>query len=345
MKRTKTYVVENMLLVKFISIFIIVISLCGTLSLANEITTVDADVEEVPLDAQLNYIQKMVFYNDSLYILDSGNHRIVVIKDNKVIRQIGMIGNETGDLYYPSDLDIGNNGYLYVLDRGNKRIQILNPMGKAIGHFPDRPRAFGMAVNSRGDIYLGQPKLKKLVTVYDYQGKRIKRFGELQKPSEVYGLKFKKYDKKYRLPMNRLYLVVGENDDLWIGFYHMPVICKYNRDGYMVNKKIIELPGLEPLKQAVWNPASSRDYITFGLDGLVLTMVINDISYEKSSQRLYVLLGDNRILVIKPDAKKEYVIKPRIIKGAIENIAVNDSGDIFASFFFSNKLYRLALRK
>jgi hypothetical protein len=46
-------------------------------------------------------------------------------------------------------------------------------------------------------------------------------------------------------------------------------------------------------------------------------------------------------VVLNPEAKEEEVIKPRIIKGAIENIAVNDKGDIFASFFFSNKLYRL----
>lgn len=313
--------------------------------MAADIMTFEANVEEVPLKGAFNNVQKMVYFQGRLYILDSGNHRILVIEDNKVVNQIGMIGNDKGDLYYPFDLYIDKNGYFYILDRGNKRIQIMNSRGKYINHFPDRPRAFGMAVNSKGNILLGQPKLMKLISVYDNGGKRLSKFGQIIKPSEVFGLKYVRYDKKYKLPMNRLHLVVGENDDLWVGFYHMPVICKYNRNGNLVFKKIIELPGLDSLRQAVWNPSSYNEYITFGLDGLVLTMVINDVVYEAKSRKLYVLLGDNRILVLNSEANKDYVIKPRIIKGAIENIAVNDSGDIFASFFFSNKLYRLVPRK
>jgi DNA-binding beta-propeller fold protein YncE len=305
------------------------------------ITVVEAAVEEVPLEAELNTIQEMVFYKNSLYIVDTGNHRILRIENNKITRQIGIIGNSKGELYYPSDLYIGKNGYFYVLDRGNRRIQILNSQGGYIGHFKEQPRAFGLAVNSKGNLLLGQAKSNHLISVYDLKGNRILDFGELIKPSGVYGGKYKKYDKSHRFPMNRLYLAVGENDELWAGFYHMPVICKFNRNGCLVSKKIIELPGLEPLKRAVWDSSSSDRYITFGLDGLVLTKFVNDLVYEENSRRLYVLLGDNRILVLNSDAVGEYVIKPRIIKGAVENIAVNNKGEIFASFFFSTKLYRL----
>ncbi|UCH96952.1 MAG: hypothetical protein JSV88_08910 [Candidatus Aminicenantes bacterium] len=343
MKRTNKYLSR----IRFFSAFLLtsVLAFCFySTILADEIRIYEADVKEVPLYINFNNIQKIVSFKECLYVLDSRNHRIVAIKDNKPLKQIGMIGNKKGELYYPSSLFIDGNSFFYVLDRGNRRVQIMDSKGNYKGDIPERPLAFGMAVDSKGLILLSQPKLKKLITVYDIKGKRLAQFGELLNPSEIYGDAYKKYDNDYKLSMNRIYLTIGEKDDIWVVFYHMPLICRYDNEGNLVYKKIIDIEGIDKLKEAVWNTSSHPEYLSLGMDGFTLTMVINDIVYEGKSKKVYVLLGDNQILVLNSKTNEKYVIKPRIIKGAIERIGVTYKGEIYLSFFFSSKLYRLVFR-
>ncbi|MCP5047061.1 MAG: hypothetical protein GY940_07800 [bacterium] len=308
---------------------------------ADNIKTYEARVREIPLDFELNNIQKIVSFKGAQYILDTGNHRIAVARDGKMIDQIGMIGNNKGDLYYPADFYIDGKSTFYLVERGNRRIQILDYNGGYVAHFPDRPMAFGIAVDSRGNIYLGRPQTRKLVSVYDSTGKKLTEFGDLIKPSDIYGAGYKEYDENYELPMNRVYMIMDGDDRLWIGFYHLPLVCKFDRSGKLLDKKIIALNNLERLKKAVWEPASYPEYLSFGHGRAAMALMIKDFVYETKSKRIYVLLGDNRILVLNSRAKEEFVIKPRIIKGAIEKICVTETGEILASFFFSPKLYKI----
>lgn len=312
---------------------------------AGENVIYKADVKEVPIDTNFSNIQKIVFSKNCIFVLDSGNHRIVSIKDNISIAQIGIIGNKKGEFYYPSSLFIDDNLFFYVIDRGNRRIQIMDPQGHYLGEFTDRPFTFGIAVNSKGLIFLAQPNYEKHVSVYNRNGKRVARFGDLINPSDIYGNTYKKYDSEYRIPMNRVYLAIGENDEIWAAFYHMPLICRYDNKGNLTYKKIINIKGVENLKNAVWDKSLQSEYLSLGMGGTTLTMVINDIVYDKKSSNLYVLMGDNQIFVINVKSNENYVIKPRIIKGAIERIGITDKGVIYLSFFFSTKLYRLYFNK
>jgi len=218
----------------------------------------------------------------------------------------------------------------------------MDSRGNYQGSIPDQPRVFGMAINSKGLILLGQPGSRKLISVYTRAGKRISSYGDFQKPSEIYGTEYEKYDNDYLIPMNRIYLALGENDDTWVEYYHMPLICRYDKEGKLVYQEILNLKGIDKIKKAVWNKTSSQEYLTLGMDGFTLTMIVSDLVFERKSKKLYVLLGDNRILVLDTNSKERYIIKPRIISGAIEKIGITDSGEIYLSFFFSNKLYRLA---
>jgi hypothetical protein len=123
------------------------------------------------------------------------------------------------------------------------------------------------------------------------------------------------------------------------------LFCRYDNKGNLIYKKIINIKGVENLKNAVWDKALQSEYLSLGMDGTTLTMVINDIVYEKKSKNIYVLMGDNQIFVINVKSNENYVIKPRIIKGAIEKIGITDKGVIYLSFFFSSKLYRLYFNK
>jgi sugar lactone lactonase YvrE len=67
----------------------------------------------------------------SLYILDSGNHRIQKFSpDAKYLGTFGRQGQGPAEFVYPESLDIDSAGYLYVLDPLQNRIQLLTPEGE-----------------------------------------------------------------------------------------------------------------------------------------------------------------------------------------------------------------------
>ena len=62
--------------------------------------------------------------NNTLYIADAGNNRVVVIKlgSTNATAIIGSLGNAFNQLYEPTDVFV-TNVFVYILDRSNYRIQ------------------------------------------------------------------------------------------------------------------------------------------------------------------------------------------------------------------------------
>jgi len=320
---------------------ILVFSLLNTM----RIWSIDAPItkallKKIPFDFNMNTIRKIVPMQDYFYILDSGNHRILKTKGKSIEGEIGIIGNGKGEIYYPEDMIFENNLF-YILDRGNHRIQIIDIDGKPVGMFPENPVASGIASNSSNMIFLGQATQNKLISVYDVKGNVVSRFGELIKPSEVFGLSYIKNDSTHIIPMNRVYLQTDNSDNIWVAYYHMPVICAYSSTGKPILKKIIQLQGFEKIKNAVWNPSPHSNFLSIGMDGVTLSLFINDFCFQPTLNRFYLVLGDNRILKLDPSGNIERIIKPRVLKGAIEKIGVDSKEQIFVSFFFSSEIYQL----
>jgi hypothetical protein len=301
----------------------------------------EANLEEISFGVKLKDIQRIIQSNDILYFLEMGNHRIVSVENGKIVNQIGRIGNGKGELYYPKDFFIHKNSIYYVLDRGNKRIQIVDSEGKYIGGFPDISKSWGFCVNSTGEVLLGQPKLNKLVSVYNPNGEKLLEFGELINPSEIYGLRRKQYDESYRLPMNRVYLSSDEDDNVWIGFLYMPLILKYKKNGDLVIRKILDIPGLAPLKKAVWQNPPPTEYLSMNIDGIQLTLIIKDMIYSMESRKVYALLGDDRILVLNSDGTEERIIKPKIRSGSFDRFFMTENNKMIVTFFSSSDCYTL----
>ena len=313
------------------------------LTSAETLRICDARLEEISFGVELKDIQRIIQSNGMLYFLEMGNHRIISVKEGEILDQIGRIGNGKGEFYYPKDFFIHKKTSYYVLDRGNKRIQIVDGTGRYIGGFPDISKSWGFSVNSRGDVLLGQPILNKLLSIYNPKGKRLHQFGELINPSDIYGLEYKQYDENYQLPMNRVYLSVDEDDNVWVGFLYMPLILKYNKNGDLAIRKILNIPGLEPLKKAVWQNPPPTEYLSMNIDGIQLTLIIKDMAYNFDSSKLYVLLGDDRILVINSDGREECIIVPKIRRGSLDRIFITGNGDLMVTFFSSPVCYKLVM--
>lgn len=70
---------------------------------------------------------------DNLYVLDSGNFRVLVFdRAGKFVRQIGKQGNGPGELTFPLGLAIAPDGKIVVADMGRGGFAIFNPDGSYV---------------------------------------------------------------------------------------------------------------------------------------------------------------------------------------------------------------------
>lgn len=307
------------------------------------------DLKEVYADLNLSQVREIIHKDGLLYLLEMGNHRIIKIKDNIAAGQIGRIGQKKGEFYYPNDFIITGKGNFYVMDfvrKGANRVQKLNPEGKYISGFRTGTKSWGFAVDSQGNVLLGQPHFGSPVSVYDSKGKRTGKIGRLILPSEIYGEQHKNDDKTYKIPMNRVNIAVDEKDDIWVSFIFMPVLLKYDSSGKLLLKKILEMPGLTPLKKAIWESGSkeAKNFLSRNIDGYQMTVMIKDIIYNDSLKNIYLLLGSDEILVLNLNGEFLHMIKPNFKKGVLEQFFMDEKNEILVRFFFHPEVYRLDLK-
>jgi DNA-binding beta-propeller fold protein YncE len=74
--------------------------------------------------------------NGQSYIVDSGNHQVVVYDANGVlISSLGAMGEEEGQLMSPLGIGVSAKDEVYVADKGNNRIVMFDSKGRARKHF------------------------------------------------------------------------------------------------------------------------------------------------------------------------------------------------------------------
>lgn len=71
---------------------------------------------------------------ERLYVVDAGNHRLNVYdREGKLLEYIGSVGDGPGQLRYPYDLAVAEDGSLFVLEYGNHRVSWLSEDGAFLG--------------------------------------------------------------------------------------------------------------------------------------------------------------------------------------------------------------------
>lgn len=335
------------ILVFILSLSIYFVPLC--MNWAGELPVEHAKLIETYSDLDLSLAGKIIYKDGIMYVLEDGNHRIVSIKDNVITNQIGRIGQKKGEFYYPKNFLIDKKGCYIVLDfveKGANRVQVVDKEGKYINGFLTGTKSWGFGTDSKGNIYLGQPHFGNLVTVYNPKGKRLNSIGKLLLPSEIYGKEYEKKDSIYKIPMNRVNMVIDENDNIYVSFLFMPILMKFNQKGELIFKKILNRPGLIPLKQAIWDPSTkeARQFLSRNIDGLQMTVITKDLLYIHQQEHIYILLGNNDILVLDLSGNEQKVIKPGIAKGTLEKMFINEQGEIFVRFFFHPEFYKLVIK-
>jgi DNA-binding beta-propeller fold protein YncE len=137
-----------------------------------DITGAAAGPLSLPSDVAVN--------KQHVYIVDGGNHRVVVFDhEGKYLFAIGGKGESAGQFHSPVGIDVGEDGRIYVADKDNHRIQIFSKDGKYLNSFQIKSkgtlvRPIDVAVGPEGkEIYVtGNNNHKVMVLSEDGQLKR-----------------------------------------------------------------------------------------------------------------------------------------------------------------------------
>lgn len=303
---------------------------------------VPVPITRAQLPIQTGVLRKIVARGDRLYLLDSEHHRIAVVSGSSSAF-IGRIGNGTGDLYQPFDLDVDSKGRVYVQDNGNARIAIFDQNGRSIGGFPDSPKSMGIAVNEAGDVYLGRPQLGSLVTVYDRSGRKLRSIGTVVRPSSILGGAFNGYDSRAAV-FNRVHLAIDDSGNVWVAFAFMPLLYKFSPDGRLLLEKRLTYPELKPVVAAIGQVPGPPDYAEMNFDGLQLPLVTRDVAWDAHGKRVLLLLGNERTVVLDANARELAGFFPDHDSGNLQNVSVRTNGEVLASIFGSAHPYRLGVK-
>jgi DNA-binding beta-propeller fold protein YncE len=122
---------------------------------------------------------------DELYVCDVDNGRVLVLnkRDGTEKRTIGEKGSGEGQLFFPTNLAMDQDGNLFVSDTGNTRIVEFDRRGNfkvQFGQVGDRPGMFtrpkGIALDREGRLYVVDSAFEN-VQLFDRDHRLLLFFG------------------------------------------------------------------------------------------------------------------------------------------------------------------------
>ncbi|NIM11500.1 MAG: 6-bladed beta-propeller [Candidatus Aminicenantes bacterium] len=163
----------------------------------------------------------------SVYICDWHNNCIRVFDySGKYFRTIGRKGRGPGDVFGPYSIAFSPNGNLVVNESAGRRIQWFNPEGKSkkIVKIKGFTKWIGITSKNELAVYNHQKTFysRKLVSIYDNNGKVIRKIGKYHDKSKSF------------LTSEKLHFSIDANDNVYAANMHTPVIRKYSHDGRLI---------------------------------------------------------------------------------------------------------------
>ncbi len=182
-----------------------------------------------PKDNMLMPTDIAVGKQQRIYVVDSGNHRILVYKaDGSYLFSFGSQGNGDAELDSPVGISAARDGRVLVADRGNNRIQIFDSDGKfiksvmtTVGKSPVIP--VDVAVDKQGKrIIVSASAPYHSILVYDNNGKLRGVWG---KPGNNQG--------EFRYPATLA--VSSENENYIVDVFNSRVQVLDNKGKFLVS--------------------------------------------------------------------------------------------------------------
>ncbi|MDW7761455.1 MAG: 6-bladed beta-propeller [Acidobacteriota bacterium] len=180
-----------------------------------------------------------------VYVLDKENHRVLkYTEDGTFITQIGSIGKNAPDLYYPTAIRISGD-HLYIVD-GGIWIKKYTLDGQFVSRIESRrPREIIDCLDvEQGRVFVNLRKISddfnrhKLITVFDSSGKKVAEFGDVLSCLNIYA---------FRVFNRTSFSIVDGN---LIGtFVSPPVIFRHTTSGKKIYQKDLRELGLDVIRR------------------------------------------------------------------------------------------------
>lgn len=220
----KFFLKKSLLIVGLLAL--VILFSCLPQSSSSLIHTEDIEIE--PLFSLENFsaeiINTAILYGNSLcqdknenfYFLETTNHRIIKTDvQGKILSQIGQIGQDEGDLYYPFGFYLLGE-YLYILNNTGKEIKIFSIEGRYINSFKINDVFQAQSIVTNSKLIFADFRYKNwkahdnshLITSLSVEGKIINRFGALIESDNLSGY----------VNFNLVYLSLV--DDFLFGAFH-----------------------------------------------------------------------------------------------------------------------------
>ena len=189
-------------------------------------------IEELNDSCFFKDIKYMCEFDNSLYISDEYNGRLLVIDNNMNLTNIiGRNGNGPGDFWGIGCVNIYNDT-IFVVDAGNLRVNKFSIDGKYVGNstISDYSTTINnFIVDNAGYFYFSSFIEDQPIVKYDNNLYKIKVFGH--KAIEEHNIETK--------AANRFLLQYFQNDILTMQTDY-PIINKYDKDGFFVGSYMLE---------------------------------------------------------------------------------------------------------
>lgn len=301
----------------------------------------------------------LIEHKDEYYVTDTKGNRILVFnRQGKLQRTIRAVGSGPGELLRPAEFAISKDDFIYVLEGGNERIQIMTLEAKYVNHFPIGYTQ-GFAINSKGEIFLGQPEKGELISVYSRRGQLIKSFGDLRKISDFYGQAYVQKNKLYELLINRVDICIDHFDNVYVTFRFAPVLQKYDPNGRLLWEARLQGPDIDTLVSLFLTDEKNRKFIRVGTDGqhanlVLLNAVVNprtgNICVLLPNKVLYVLDGQGKHLEsfnLIPADPKDRNVWPEVLtlNASGEIVLIDPSRCVLLKRGVENRLANTSLRQ
>lgn len=267
---------------------------------------IDANTRWESIFILKEYSKIFAAQGEFLYFLDSKNHRILVAdKKGILIKHIGRIGQSDKTFFWPSSIAI-HDQRLHVVDQTDKKIKTLDLEGNFIKAFeiPDAWNMIGFAVDPAGHFLAATifPKnfpQKKLVSVFDANGKKIGEFGEPIVQDNISAF----------FVINQC-TILADQDAYYLAFHSIPMIKVYSHAGVLQRtidlskRNISEIASIDAAREK----AGLQNYIKLDPKGVKTAKYLNGAAIDAQGN-LYYATVEKSIFLINPKGEIERQIR------------------------------------
>ncbi len=332
-------------------------SLC--LFVVARVASASEETEEVPEgtfepvrvfeDLTVNGAYRLTPHDDGFLLLERLNHRLLDLDASGAIkRQLGRVGQGPGEMRFPMDFAVGSADTVrlvstaglmsihgYSLRTGGSLDTVLQ------GTTPDDAEAwhsYSIALDSKGRMFLNQPRQGSVIVRYSPLGDRQLLIGELLRPGDVYpdcDQHSRCRDRRFAVRLNRVVMAVAPSDALVAAFTAAPVVSRYSVDGELEfqtrlrGRLIGDLMGVAMQEREAWTPWITENLATDGINALPM---LTGVAVDSRTGLVFCLVGGRELYVLSPTGDQLGILRQRGAQASFGSVSVADGVAWFTGF-------------